>query len=271
MSSMADDNDQEAAMTPDSSQDINNQTREIRVKPNRVMFKSPIKLKSFRPRPDLVDILGHNMTDDNIFGGHVNGKLKDPSNKYNDIANSFDLYEHSSLPDDPSYYCNKVSSMNDGSKSDLSFKDEDKKSSALHQVIVNLNLRKRSRSIGLEETVTSSDDTKTSNPPVPLPPNGVRKSILKKRSLYVKLNKLSQKEIDELMILNNMPRQNLPSPFPNFFVKMRDYRPFKQNAVDNTKEKSDISINSWRIPKEHNELLNEGRFSFLIKLVLSAS
>lgn len=274
-------------MSPDSSEDAAKSTQ-LKVKVEKVMYTSPRMLKKNQANQaslDWASIIGGSTDDDSPFSGQVDGRLNRSDDKYNGIAENFNLYE-ASLPDD-SLSDNNVSSSNniiesseDPEKSDSreENKGENKTEKLDEDVEVPSNEHANKKRVCLVEEVTLSDRNVPRSSPEHH--NGVRKGILKPppeqfktiqphdiqlyQRLYVKVEKLSMEKMEELVMLNEISRQITAKSFPNFSCEMFDLRQSKgRQRNDNTRTKS-VSFKNWR---NSNEFIEEGMLMSYICLV----
>lgn len=244
-------------MSPDSSED--SKSSDLGVKREKIMYTCPHKLKKMKDIPDCVNFINDSAASENPFVGQVDGRLNPTSSdKYNAITQNFNLYE---IPDD-SLSDNNVSSSNGAiENSDYTGIHSKTKSDTTVPSKANQCVLPRKKKVVLSEEVSTSDERK---PQFPVNvPNGVPKSIIKTRNLYVALEKLSQEKIDNLVSVNEISTGIADMPFPQFSFVACHFQPEKYDIEKNNVSTNDVNFRKWRDSKNAKEHSVKGKLKKL--------
>lgn len=244
----------EKDMSPDSSEDATKSSN-LGVKKEKIMYTCPHKLEKIKNIPDCVSFINDSTASENPFVGQVDGRLNpSSSDKYNAITKNFNLYE---TPED---------SLSDNNVSSSNYVTYNSEYAGIHsknknETTIPSKVNKCSKhpiphkkKVVISEEVTTSDESK---PHIPVnTPNGVLKGIWKSE-LYVKVERCSEKKINDLLSVNEIS----DNPFPKFSFMICDFRSEKEK---NVAEKNNVStnygnFNKWRDLSNANEYAEKGK------------
>lgn len=262
----------EKNMSPDSSEDAAVAT-ESQVIHDKIMYTSPHKLKQVKDTPDWTSIMGTNPVEDNLFSGQVDGRLNNFDDKYRSIAENFNLYD-SSLPED-TLSDNNVSSSNNLIETSPEHaqviqlnpvsKNQDSTTNVPHAEEPPLKKPIRKKRVTVIEEVTTSDKSECHSP-LDIP-NGLKKGILKEptvefptfpaKELFIHIENLSKKKVEELVMLNEISTQIASRAFPKFSFKVCDFQSEKMAASYSNQAKSE-NFKEWRSETKNDNYIDEG-------------